>query len=137
MTKPLTPGQAIKQHCKKCVGSTSKVKDCGGDQLLDGTQCLFFSYRTGKGRPSVKKIRPYCLKCMGGSRKLVRECSNSDCDLHPFRMGTNPNRHISKKAPQKNEFNGQFCSEKGRSISGNGVIVEKYKRPFPGGETAF
>lgn len=38
----------------------------------------------------VIAIRKYCLWCMGGSRKFVRECDTSDCPLHPFRMGKNP-----------------------------------------------
>lgn len=39
----------------------------------------------------VQTIRAFCLTCVGGSKKAVRECS-AECPLHPFRMGTNPNR---------------------------------------------
>lgn len=39
----------------------------------------------------VKSIRKKCLDCSGGSRKEVRECMLTDCPLHPFRMGKNPN----------------------------------------------
>lgn len=40
----------------------------------------------------VKAIRVFCLACMGGSKRLVRECNNPDCSLYPYRLGTNPNR---------------------------------------------
>jgi hypothetical protein len=33
---------------------------------------------------------------MGGSFRAVEECQTTDCDLHPFRMGTNP-RQTGKK----------------------------------------
>lgn len=39
----------------------------------------------------VKAIRKKCLDCSGDSHKEVRECIISDCPLHPFRMGKNPN----------------------------------------------
>jgi len=39
----------------------------------------------------VKSIRAYCLDCCGDSPKEVRCCPSSECPLHPFRMGKNPN----------------------------------------------
>lgn len=94
----LTPGRAVRQHCIDCAGSPSAVKDCQGDKLYDGP-CLFFRYRMGKGRPSVKLIRKYCLQCMGGSPKLVKDCtSESTCPLHPYRMGRNPKKTARDRA---------------------------------------
>jgi|GEM_PF-5259385 len=88
----MTPGQAVRKHCIRCVGSVRETKDCGGDLLLaTGKPCPFYPYRQGKGRPSVKLIRQECLYCMGGSPKLVRKCCVSDCSLHKFRFGTNTN----------------------------------------------
>jgi hypothetical protein len=95
--KTLTPGQAIRKFCLVCVGSPKEVKNCGGDQLLTGGACSFFKYRMGRGRPSVKLIRRECLFCMGGSRKLVHQCSLERCLLHPFRMGTNPNFSLKRQ----------------------------------------
>lgn len=91
--KKLTPKQAIHQYCIQCVGGIpTHIKDCQGDQLLSGGSCPFYPYRLGKGRPSVKTIRKECLKCMGGSPILVDECTNTDCPLHFYRYGKNPNR---------------------------------------------
>jgi hypothetical protein len=88
----LTPVKAIHKVCVDCVGSPFEVKDCQGDKLYDGP-CLLYPYRMGKGRPSVKLIRKYCLWCMGGSPKLVKDCrSISTCPLHLYRMGRNPKR---------------------------------------------
>ena len=39
----------------------------------------------------VRAIRVFCVQCVGGAKKDVRECA-AECPLHPFRMGTNPNR---------------------------------------------
>ena len=86
----LTPGQAIRKKCIDCVGSPSEIKNCQGDKLFEG-ECLLHRYRQGKGRCSVKRLRKYCLYCMGGHSKLVKECSNSKCPLFIFRMGKNPN----------------------------------------------
>jgi len=84
----ITPGRAIRLHCVDCMGGEHLVRDCQGDTLADGS-CLFFKYRTGSGRPSVKTIRKYCVVCMGGSEKLVRECKSGGCYLHKYRFGKN------------------------------------------------
>ena len=92
----MTPLEAIRKICVACVGSPYEVKDCGGDACLDSQGdeqgvCHFFPFRLGRGRPSVKLIRKFCLECMDGSMKLVAECQ-SDCPLHPYRFGKNPKR---------------------------------------------
>jgi len=38
----------------------------------------------------IKAIRKYCLTCCNGSVKDVRECTEKDCTLHPYRMGKRP-----------------------------------------------
>ena len=81
-----TPGRAIRKFCIDCVGGAGEISDCLGDKLYDGP-CLFYPYRMGKGRPSVRLIRKHCLWCMGGSEKLVRNCPSRACPLLPFRMG--------------------------------------------------
>jgi hypothetical protein len=96
----LTPTKAIRKVSIDCVGGASEIKDFQGDELYDqevGVKrykpCLFYPYRIGKGRPSVRLIRKYCLWCTGGSPKLVKNCrSISTCPLHLYRMGRNPKR---------------------------------------------
>jgi len=39
----------------------------------------------------LKAIRAKCLDCCGSSYE-VSLCSCTDCALHPFRLGKNPNR---------------------------------------------
>jgi hypothetical protein len=85
----LTPRRAIRKHCIDCVGSVPETRDCQGDKLF-GDPCLFYPYRMGRGRPSVRLIRKYCLQCMGGSAQLVRECPSSKCPFLPWRMGHRP-----------------------------------------------
>jgi len=93
----MTPLKAIRKHCVACVGSPFEVFRCGGNKCLGGQGdengvCYFFPYRLGKGRPSVKVIRKFCLECMGGSYKDVAECLSPKCYLYEFRFGKNPNR---------------------------------------------
>lgn len=51
-----------------------------------------FEYKT-----PLKAIRAWCLCCSSGTSE-VRKCTAIDCQLWPFRMGTNP---FHKKARQK------------------------------------
>jgi len=40
----------------------------------------------------LKAIRAKCLDCCGGNAAEIRKCVAVECDLWPFRMGTNPFR---------------------------------------------
>jgi hypothetical protein len=88
-SKRLTPGEAIRETCKDCVENLSEIHKCGGDTLVTGP-CPFYKYRLGRGRPSVKTIRRYCMYCMGGTSNLVKECKTIKCPLYEFRLGKNP-----------------------------------------------
>lgn len=101
-TKRKTPGKAIRKHCVACVGSFSDVHNCHGDRLLDGTVCVFYKYRLGKGRPSVKTIRKFCVQCMNGQFALVGDCqSEKVCTLFPYRYGKNPNIQMSEERKEQ------------------------------------
>ena len=43
----------------------------------------------------IRAIQRRCLDCSGGSKAEVRNCQRVECDLHPFRLGNNPNRKMS------------------------------------------
>lgn len=60
-----------------------------------------------KNLTPVKAIRKKCLDCSGDSRKEVRGCVISDCPLHPFRMGKNPN-----------------CKPRGNKRGDSSVVIE-------------
>lgn len=51
----------------------------------------------------TKAIKSKCLDCSCNSKKEVRSCHITDCSLHPFRMGKNPNRKGIKKASSTKE----------------------------------
>jgi hypothetical protein len=88
-------GKSILGKSIECVGSAADVRDCRGDRML-GNQgdkngvCYFFPYRLGRGRPSVKVIRKFCLECQGGSRAFVADCENPACAVYDYRFGKNP-----------------------------------------------
>lgn len=93
----LTPLKAIRKHCVACVGSAHDVHLCKGDKLLDGTKCVFYEYRLGRGRPSVKTIRKHCVQCMNGQYALIETCkSEKACTLFPYRFGKNPARAMTE-----------------------------------------
>ena len=60
------------------------------------------STKEGKGMTPLRAIREHCLKCMGWDSvcakpvKAVRECRHSDCPLHSYRLGKNPNKKSGK-----------------------------------------
>ncbi|HOI75828.1 MAG TPA: hypothetical protein PLO63_16930 [Syntrophales bacterium] len=93
MTSPL---DAIGRYCAGCCGGNVRaVAGCDGDESageMGFMSCPLHPYRLGHGRPSVRRIREFCLECQGGRADFVRECMSTSCSLHPFRMGANPNR---------------------------------------------
>lgn len=40
----------------------------------------------------LRAIRAKCMDCTCQQIVEVRECTATDCPIHPFRMGKNPNR---------------------------------------------
>ncbi len=92
----VTPKLSVRKFCVECVGSPYQTEDCGGNRMIgqgdSKGRCYFFQFRNGKGRPSVKTIRRFCLECMQGSFQLVRDCQSTHCAVYKFRFGTNPNR---------------------------------------------
>lgn len=98
----MTPKESVRKFCVSCVDSVYQTEHCGGDKMIgqgNGKgECYFYPFRNGKGRPSVKLIRRFCVECMQGSPKLVSECPSTNCSLFKFRFGRNPNRAgIGKK----------------------------------------
>lgn len=55
-------------------------------------------------RSAVAAIRLHCLECLGGSPMEVRQCGNSVCPLHPFRMGHRPEGEQKKELPPDHPF---------------------------------
>lgn len=39
----------------------------------------------------IQAIKAKCLDCCCGQRNEVKVCPVTDCSLHPFRLGKNPN----------------------------------------------
>ena len=44
---------------------------------------------------ALKAIKRKCFDCSGASKAEVRNCAFTNCALHPFRQGKNPNRAYS------------------------------------------
>jgi len=49
----------------------------------------------------LKVIRAKCIDCCGGVKSEVDACTATRCPLHPYRMGTNPNRKVRTYTDQQ------------------------------------
>ena len=38
----------------------------------------------------LKAIKCFCIECMGGQAREVKDCTAPNCPLYAFRMGKNP-----------------------------------------------
>ena len=98
------PSQTIRAYCHYCVQSRKdlEVENCTGYIVFaTGKPCPFYKYRMGNKRPPVKVMRQFCLECMGGNKEAVKECSTSNCLIHPFRFGKNPALARRGKSPDE------------------------------------
>lgn len=88
----LTPKETVRAYCTHCLGlaqlNAEAVRDCQGDQAFTGP-CPFFPYRLGKRIP-VRVFRAFCIDCMGGQPRLVKDCPATTCEVFPYRFGKNP-----------------------------------------------
>jgi len=52
-----------------------------------------------KIKTPIKAIRAMCLKCAENSYRAIRECSDNECPIWPYRMGKRPDGglEITKK----------------------------------------
>ncbi|MHB8783774.1 MAG: hypothetical protein ACYDAX_10220 [Desulfobacteria bacterium] len=87
----ITPVQAIKRECRTCKGG--KVFRC------ESKACAL----NKSGGPSLRKIKAHCRECNGDDHP--RECpgrllDGAVCNLHPFRLGKNPNARKRTLSPE-------------------------------------
>jgi hypothetical protein len=114
-----SPREAIRGYCLWCSnGSAYEVRSCSSKG------CSLWPFRLGpnptaelltevrgrvmyplenpmtggefheKGGKRAKAIKHRCVDC-AGSKAEARKCRRVTCELHPFRMGNNPNRAMS------------------------------------------
>lgn len=50
-----------------------------------------------KSLTPIKAIRAKCLDCSCGQIKEIRECSDKNCPLFPYRMGRRPKKEDVQK----------------------------------------
>lgn len=129
--RTVTPGRAIRLYCIRCCGGqASAVVGCDGDESARKkgfSPCGFHTHRLGRGRPSVRLIRKFCLSCQGGKSDFVRDCLTTTCSLYPFRMGKNPNRTRTGV---------RQCQENIETEHVKGIFTPCIQRSLPGTEDA-
>lgn len=89
--KRLNRLQSIRKFCVQCMG--------GNTHLPTGCpakKCKLYPFRLGKGDGSKGSvIRKYCLECVGSPTE-IKNCTDLDCPLYPYRFGYNRKQIISK-----------------------------------------
>jgi len=63
----------------------------GEGRPLAKIKSLLLTYPGNQELTPLKAIRLKCLDCVT-TVKMVRECLEEDCPLHPYRLGNNPKR---------------------------------------------
>lgn len=100
----MTPREALHAHCHHCVQSRSDdaVKDCGGHTVhAIGKTCPFYEHRLSTGKVRIKILRRLCVEeCMGGCTEFVKECTDAECILYPYRLGRSP-AHVGRKVSER------------------------------------
>jgi hypothetical protein len=117
-----TPLRALRKYCLWCSnGSANEVRLCSAKR------CPLWTFRLGRrptpedratvadvklyplerpltgrefhadGGTALKAIHLRCMDCAGGSAVGASGCTATDCNLHPFRRGKNPNRAVSEE----------------------------------------
>jgi len=64
----------------------------------------------------LKSIRSNCLACCCQSVKEVSNCQITDCELHPFRMGTDPNPTRTGRNLKTPVTGDEFSQNEGQAI---------------------
>ena len=74
----------------------------------------------------LRSIRRHCLlSCMGGSRRLVRDCEDRECELWLYRFGRDPWRSgnrgsfRARKPPAQPGSSGQQAAFQGEAATEN------------------
>lgn len=57
----------------------------------------------------IKAIRAKCLDCCCNQTAEVRECQNTGCSLHPYRMGRRPKDSMQDDPARKNPAGQEVC----------------------------
>ena len=141
-SKTVGPLRAIRRHCLDCSGGKpSEVTLCVSER------CSLWLLRSGtrptadeiaavaivQTHPSevpmtqgelmatksqLKAIRRRCLDCSGYNQAEVKNCKHTGCDLHPFRMGTNPARAgLLTLSDEQRAINAQRLRQRGQTVS--------------------
>ena len=69
------------RYCRLCSGSKREAERCRVPNCS-----LHQAWEIADAMQLAMIVRKHCLACMGGSRKLVKECSITGCVLYPYRM---------------------------------------------------
>jgi len=110
MQPKFTPRKSVVLFCRACNG------DCSG--LCNSKTCVLYPYQKSRNLPnskmfSIKFIKMYCLSsCTARTSKGAKECSDTECPLHPFRLGKNPFIKKDKKFMAELGKNTQFQRRK-------------------------
>jgi len=108
MERPLTELQEISLALAKLREGLDRHSESIDAAKIELLGCTEPTKKNRNPTPALS-IHQFCMGCAGcgeESRKatrLVRECPQDDCPLHPFREGKNPFRTLTLTAEQRQQ----------------------------------
>ena len=108
MDQPLTELQEISLALAKLKEGLDRQGEAISTAKIELVGCSESTKKNGNPTPALS-IHQFCMGCAGcgeESRKaarLVRECPQDDCPLHPFREGKNPFRKLNLSDEQRKQ----------------------------------
>jgi hypothetical protein len=94
-TCPLWAFRDAKKPTEEELEELLKLNHPRADRMYPQESCTTVAEFHETRGTALGAIKRRCLDCSGYSHAGVRECHYTACDLHPFRMGNNPNRKMN------------------------------------------
>ena len=100
MKKSTRPLKAIRYYCMNCcLDQPREIELCASDGEPNEGGCPLHPFRFGRNpsgvrgtKTATKAIRRYCITTCCETSTEVRNCSDEDCSLVPFRRGKAPSK---------------------------------------------
>ena len=106
MDQPLTELQEISLALAKLREGLDRHSESIDAAKIELLGCTEPTKKNGNPTPALS-IHEFCMGCAGcgeerrEATRLVRECPQDDCPLHPFREGKNPFRKLNLSDEQR------------------------------------
>jgi len=117
MTMPTDTAKAPKVVPSETSPAKSGVGDAPEGEPGDSLMGVRRPRKPGECASRKAAIRNHCLECVGYQQTEVRECTDKDCWLYPFRMG-----RLDRDALELEAIHAQSIYRKPRQVKLTGSL---------------